>query len=97
MRGPGGDFIRGFVATGLLAAFDLSQPPVTLQARLQRSVRPALRGGLALAVGTAAVEAIEDHDYAKLLVSVVAGASALNGLNRALCQPGKQLPKGEQG
>lgn len=67
------DFARGAIATALLSAVqkdDLGNPR-SRQAVLRR----ALQGGVALAAGTAAIEAARRHAYASALLS-----SALGGV-----------------
>ena len=78
---PGSDmptnFVRGFVATGLLAALQeqgrRSAPSVATQAVLQQ----ALLGGTALAAGCAAADAWQHRDYRGLVVAVAGGAAGL--------------------
>lgn len=71
---PLNNFLRGFIATGLLAA---------LQNR--RSIRPAplhvlgraVQGGAALAAGVGTANALQRGEYARALGAAVAGAAGV--------------------
>lgn len=67
------NFVRGFVATGLLAA---------LQEPAGRAVlKQALQGGTALAAGCAAADAWQRQDLRGVLVAVAGGAAGLAAID----------------
>lgn len=72
--GMRGDFIKGFVATGTLAAI---QARGTCPAIDRRTVRLALQGGLALATGAAVADAWRSGAAVRALGSAVLGIAAL--------------------
>lgn len=68
-------FVRGFVATGLLASVDRTQGGST---RLSRdSLRRALRGGFAIASGTLVAEKLSQRDYTGSAAALAAGTVCL--------------------
>lgn len=75
---PAGDgsFIRGFVATGCLSAFQDIPDPKSAK-HLKRVLRHALQGGTALTAGGRAVNAIQRGDYAGALIAAAAGAAGV--------------------
>nr|CAM76986.1 conserved hypothetical protein [Magnetospirillum gryphiswaldense MSR-1] len=68
-----GNFTRGLVATGLLAAIQdrWSQGG---QPSNRKVLRLALQGGAALAAGIATAESLRRGDYARALIAVAGGA-----------------------
>lgn len=72
-------FVRGFVATGLLAA--AATPAAAGRARdrvLNRTVlRRALQGGTAMAAGVAAANALQQRRYGTAALSLALGAAGL--------------------
>jgi len=69
------DFIRGFVAAGLLA---MVQERASEGARLdRRTLRLALQGGTSLAVGTMAAQAWRQQDMGRALLAIAAGAAGV--------------------
>lgn len=76
-------FVRGFIATGLVAAL----APNCSGAR--ESFRLALQGGTALAVGIAGANALDRCDYLGALRAIAAGAAGLTGINYALPKSAK--------
>lgn len=76
-------FVRGFIATGLVAAM----APNCSGAR--ESVRLALQGGTALAAGIAGANALDRRDYLGVLRAVAAGAAGLTAINYALPKSAK--------
>ncbi|WP_211168960.1 hypothetical protein [Aromatoleum toluvorans] len=74
------NFVRGFVATGLLAA--LQEPGGRVTAGAARGVlKQALQGGAALAAGCAAADAWQRQDYRGVLVAVAGGAAGLAAID----------------
>lgn len=85
------DFTRGFIATGLLTAF---------QDRAQRSsgdengptfddrrmLRHALQGGVALASGSAVAEALTQRNVLHALLAVAVGATTVFTIEQSLRQ-----------
>jgi len=79
----GGNFVKGFVAGGCLAAFqDVGAPASTLD--YQRVLRYALQGGAALAAGEYAAAAFRRGDYGRVLVAAAAGAAGVLLFERLL-------------
>lgn len=73
------NFVRGFVATGLLAAL---QEPVGRATPAGRAVlKQALQGGTALAAGCAAADAWQRQDFRGVLVAVAGGAAGLAAID----------------
>lgn len=71
-------FVRGFIATGLLAAVT----PGGLFAR--RTLRMAMQGGVAMAAGIAGANALMRGDYVGVLRATTAGAAGLLSIDYAL-------------
>lgn len=70
----GADFIRGFVATGVLTAVQ-DQPA---RPRLdRRTLRRAMQGGSALAAGTYAVHAWRQGENGQALAGIAIGMAAV--------------------
>lgn len=69
----GDSFMRGLVSAGLLAGVQQTAAP----ARPRRVMRLALQGGVALAAGSAALEALRRDRAGWALVAVAAGAAGL--------------------
>jgi hypothetical protein len=68
-------FVRGFVATALLASLDRS---VHASGGLARtSMWRALKGGIAIASGTLVAEALQERKYSKSLIALAAGAAGM--------------------
>ena len=68
-------FVRGFVATALLASIDR---PAGVRGGLARaSLRRALKGGIAIASGTLVAEALQERKYSKSLIALAAGAAGM--------------------
>lgn len=74
-------FMRGFIATGLLAA--TQQSP----ARRKQILRLALQGGAAMATGIAGASALERRDWGQALVAIAAGAAGLKLINTLNADP----------
>ncbi|KAF0223028.1 MAG: hypothetical protein FD176_2194 [Rhodospirillaceae bacterium] len=79
-----GNFTRGLIATGLLAAI---QDRWSHEKPSNRKVlRLALQGGAALAAGIAAAESLRRGDYARALIAVAGGAVGV-GVAEMLLNP----------
>lgn len=65
-------FVRGFVATALLASFDRPAG-----ARGGLPMRRALKGGIAIASGTLAAEALQRRKFSRSLVALAAGVAGM--------------------
>lgn len=77
------DFARGFVATGLLSALqDRCAPGAAIDGR--RALRHALQGGVALAAGSAAAEALARRDVFTVLLAVAGGGAAIASIEQLL-------------
>ncbi len=73
-------FVRGFVATALLAGLDT---PAGARGGLTRnSMRRALMGGIAVASGTLVAEALQERKYSRSLVALAAGAAGMAIIGR---------------
>lgn len=90
--GLAGDFARGFVATGLLAASRERGEPMQ---RMLRGLPPALRGGVALAAGGAAARSLARGDLVSLAIAVAGGAAILTVLEPLLGEVARQTPPGD--
>ncbi len=81
------NFVRGFVATGLLSIRqDRFQPGAPVPDR-RRILRHALQGGAALAAGSAAADSLQRHEYQTALAAVVGGAVGLIAIDYLLRHP----------
>lgn len=76
-------FARGFIAAGLVAAVAPNRASVC------ETLRLALQGGTALAVGIAGANALDRRDYMGVLRAVAAGAAGLTAINYALPKSAK--------
>ncbi len=65
-------FVRGFVATALLASLD--RPAGARGGLARNSMQRALMSGIAIASGTQVAEALQEREYSKSLVALAAGA-----------------------
>lgn len=70
----GADFIRGFVATGILSA--VQDQPARLRLD-RRTLRCAMQGGSALAAGTYAMRAWRRSESGQALAGVAIGLAAV--------------------
>lgn len=82
-RAGDGSFLRGFVATACLAAFQDAARPLDAR-RLKRVLRHALQGGTALAAGGRAVSAMQRGDYQGVALAATAGAAGVLIIERML-------------
>lgn len=82
-----GDFTRGFVATGLLSLLQERASPAVTASDGRRALRHALQGGVALASGAAAADALRRRDYPVLLAAVAGGAAGIMSIEHLLRQP----------
>lgn len=74
---PGdGSFVRGFVASACLSAFQDVPRPATRK-NLKRVLRHALQGGTALTAGSRAVAAVNRGAYGEALAALAAGAAGV--------------------
>jgi hypothetical protein len=71
--------VRGFVATGLLAAL----PGPAQVAPGKKALHLALRGGIAIAAGTGASNALQQQRYSTAILSIAAGVCGLALTDRA--------------
>lgn len=76
------DFTRGLVATGLLSLLQGRGANAGGAPDFHRVWRQALQGGVALAAGSAAAEAIQRRDYLLAVSGVAAGAAAIYGIEQ---------------
>lgn len=72
----GEQFLRGFVATACLSAFQDVRKPASKKS-LKRVLRHALQGGAALAAGNHAAVALGRRDYTGALLATAAGAAGV--------------------
>jgi len=78
------NFVRGFVATGLLS---VCQDRFQADARAidgRRVLRHALQGGVALAAGSLAADALQRRDYSTALTATAGAAAGLACLDYLL-------------
>lgn len=75
------DFVRGFVAAGLLSVVQDRPGQAAVD---RRTVRRALQGGAALAAGSVAAHAWQQRDMARTFVAVAAGAASVMVIERLL-------------
>lgn len=73
------NFVRGFVATGLLAALQYPAGRATPAGRAV--LKQALQGGAALAAGCAAADAWQRQDLRGVLMAVAGGAAGLAAID----------------
>lgn len=78
-----GDFIKGFVATACIAAFQDRAGPLS-GSDLKGVARRALQGGTALAAGTQVAASLRQQDYARALIAGAAGAAGVLLIERLL-------------
>lgn len=71
-----GSFVRGFVATACVSAFQDTQPAAT-PVQLKRVLRHALQGGTALAAGAHTAAAFKQGNYLNGLLSAAVGAAGV--------------------
>lgn len=83
-RDMGASFVRGFVATGLLAAVQDRAARKGGRRERRRLLRLALQGGTALAAGGAAADALQSRDWSRALTAVAAGGLGMLALERVL-------------
>lgn len=81
------DFTRGFVATGLLSLFQDRVASKRGSVDARRVLRHALQGGMALAAGSAAAEALRRRDYTTVLSAVAGGAAGILTIEQLLRRP----------
>ncbi|MDO4232414.1 MAG: hypothetical protein Q4D19_09795 [Lautropia sp.] len=77
------EFIKGFVATGLLSSLQ-TRDAGKRAGFSQQSLRLAVQGGTALAAGTAAIQAMRAGRHGTALLAVAAGAAGVLAAERYL-------------
>lgn len=78
------DFVRGFVASGLLSLFQDRHAHPGMPPDLQRALRHAVQGGAALAAGSLVAESVARGNYAIALGAASGGAAAVIGAENLL-------------
>ncbi|KON80704.2 hypothetical protein PA01_02790 [Azoarcus sp. PA01] len=81
------NFVRGFVATGLLAALPSAAASAMAPNAGKAILRQALQGGIALAAGGTAAGAMQRRDYRTAIVAVGGGAAAVIAVDYLLRKP----------
>lgn len=76
------DFTRGFVATGLLSAFQDRDRSKNVAVDAGRNLRRAVQGGIAMAAACAAADALRRRDYATVVTAATAGTAALMAIEK---------------
>ncbi|MFV0370988.1 MAG: hypothetical protein ACK5JI_05025 [Azonexus sp.] len=84
LAGVSRDFVRGFVASGLLGAVQDRQVVLRLD---RRALRLGLQGGSALAAGTYAAGAWQRGQVGQALLSAAAGLAAVATFEHLLREP----------
>lgn len=84
------NFVRGFVATGLLAALPSGAASATAPNARKAILRQALQGGIALAAGGTAAGALQRRDYRTAVVAVGGGAAAVIAVDYLLRKPARK-------
>lgn len=79
-----GDFVRGFVAAGLLSAV---QDQRGWSAVDRRTLRRALQGGASLAAGSVAAQAWQRQEFGRTLAAVAVGAASVMVIEHLLKDP----------
>lgn len=74
---PAAVFARGFMVTGLLAAFQDRVGPAAPPFDAKRTLRHAVQGGAALTAGVFAAEALARGRYGRALALTAAGAAGV--------------------
>ncbi|WP_332672926.1 hypothetical protein [Aromatoleum sp.] len=90
----GGNFVRGFVATGLLAALQDGGSARTGDARA--ALRSALQGGVALAAGSSAADALQRRNYNGALLAVAGGAAGVIAIDYLTRKPARTTKGGKE-
>ncbi|MDO5103758.1 MAG: hypothetical protein Q4D91_12830 [Lautropia sp.] len=87
------EFVRGSITTGILAALQGRQASLD-----RRTLRLAVQGGVALAAGTAAVQAAREARHGQMLLAIAAGATAVAAAEHLLKEEpiSKELPHGQK-
>lgn len=80
-------FVRGFVATGLLAALPGGAASAMQPQAGKTILRQALQGGIALAAGGTAAAALQRREYAAALLAISGGAAGLIAVDYLLRKP----------
>lgn len=90
-----GNFVRGFVATGLIAALqDGAGGARTRNARA--ALRSALQGGVALAAGGSAADALQRSNYNGALLAVAGGAAGVIAIDYLTRKPARTAKGGKE-
>lgn len=88
------NFVRGFVATGLLAALQEGGAPRTVDARA--ALRSALQGGVALAAGSSAADALQRRNYNGAVLAVASGAAGMVAIDYLTRKPARTTKGGKE-
>lgn len=89
-----GNFVRGFVATGLLTALQEGKGGAGLNA--EATLRSALRGGAALAAGSAAADALRRRHYSRVLLTLAGAAAGMMAIDYLAGKPGRTDKRGKR-
>lgn len=87
-------FIRGMIATGILAAAESKGRPLS-----RKAIRRALKSGFAVAGGTIVADALERDDPVKAVITLVGGiigAAAVDGMLAAAGHEQEQVEDGKE-
>jgi len=89
------NFVRGFVATGLLAA--LQKEAGAAPADTRATLRRALQGGAALAAGCSAADAWQRGNYSGAVVAAASGAAGVVAIDYLMRKPARTDNGGRNG
>ncbi len=89
------NFVRGFVATGLLAALQDEAAGTSRTGDARAALRSALRGGVALAAGSSAADALQRRNYNEALLAVAGGAAGVVAIDYLTRKPARTTKGGK--
>lgn len=93
----GAGFVRGFIATGLLAAVQNRATRSGGKRERRRVLRLALQGGTALAAGTVAADALCSRDWTLAATAVAAGTLGAIAIEQLMQEPtSKEITDGQE-
>ncbi|MDT3672171.1 MAG: hypothetical protein ROZ37_17760 [Aromatoleum sp.] len=89
------NFVRGFVATGLLAALQDGAAGTSRPGVARAALRSALQGGVALAAGSSAADALQKGNYNGALLAVAGGAAGVIAIDYLTRKPARTTKGGK--
>lgn len=81
------NFMRGFVASGLLVSLQASRRHTVAPLSGKKILQHALQGGIAIAAGVASANTIQQRQYGQALLAIATGAAGIVAVEYLMDSP----------